>query len=494
MPTRRQFVKTLAAGTVTLPWLDLSAAPPGGAPATALAPNPIMQVLPGFEALPTLGKIRRIQRLMETGRAHPSGILLCMPKVTAEGLRQVRDSDFDGMDRFSDNFGLKFKSVTDFFDNENSIFSSGCHLAAQSLRYEVTGEPEALAGARRALASLRAIYELGVAQGRTGFLGKPYHFEFSSHTTGDQYNHALWGMWTFFPLASAAEQAEIRMMIRAMADEMMAADFTLHFSNGRHFNMREDTTDYNAIMAALVAAAYKLTGESKYRDSLQLVLRNARWMHERRLDRTIRLIKAGEWRVPPWEKFAGTHKRPDEFIHWEEIIHCQFTVCAATIIHESAPDILPAAELSRIASLWWEDCVTGFDREHWGYLYWFLVSAKDRSWHAFPATPRVPREEWYGGHPMLSYASHWIFGDALARFLWTAVVVARRCPEQREAAVTFCTETYRRLGPEHLLWIRDPDGKQIPPELRYFTEFMSSEVPEGVVASYWEGRRLKLWS
>ena len=74
------------------------------------------------------------------------------------------------------------------------------------------------------------------------------------------------------------------------------------------------------------------------------------------------------------------------------------------------------------------------------------------------------------------------------------MVVARHCPPKRAEAVAFARETLERLQPHHLLWISDPDGKQIPPELRYFTEFLSSEVPECMIASYWEGRRLNLWS
>jgi hypothetical protein len=465
-----------------------------GAVAGGAAVNPIHSILPGFEALPWEEKINRVDRLASAARAHSSGIFVCMPKVTSAGLRQVRLSDFEGMDPFSENFGLRFKSVTDFFDNENSITSSGSHLAAQSVRYAATSDPAALVAARRAFASLRRIYSFGVEQGRPGFLGKPYHFEPSSHTTGDQYLHALWGLWTFHGVASAAEQVEIRDMIVGMADHMIAADFTTHYANGKSSNMRVNPTDYNAIMAALVAAAFKLTGETKYRDSVEFVMRTGRWTTHRRLDLTIEKIRAGTWKVPPWEKFAGPDRRPHEFVHWEEIQHCQFTAIAASIIHEAVPELLPLAEFRRVVALWWDDYVMGFEKERWGYLYWFFVSAEDRSWRPCARTERKPREEWFGGHPMLSFTSPWIYGDCLARFLWTAMVVARHCLEKREEAADFCRETYRRLRPDHLLWISDPDGRQIPPELRYFTEFLSSEVPECLVASYWEGRRLNLWS
>lgn len=485
--TRRDFLCALVAAGVAV---RLRGATPGD---KAPGEHPIRAVLPGFEQLGIQQKIERVEQLASSARAHPSGIFVCMPKVTATGLRQVRDSDFAGMDRFSENFGLRFKSVTDFFDNENSITSSGSHLAAQSTRYLATQDPAALAAARRAYRSLRAIYRLGADNGRTGFLGKPYHFEFSTHTTGDQYLHALWGWWTFFPVASSEEQGEIRDMVRAMADAMMAADFTTHYADGRSWNMRTDPTDYNAIMAALVAAAYHFTRDAKYRDSCDFVMRTGRWRTQNRLDLTIAKIRAGSWQPPRWEKLAGPHKRADEFVHWEEIQHCQFVAVAATIIHESLPELLSAAELSRVVALWWDDHAMGFNRDYWGYIYWFFVSARDRSWRPCPRTERAPRDLWIGGHPMISYTAPWIYGDCLARFLWTAVVVARHAPERREQAAAFCTETYRRLRPEHLLWISDPDGKQIPPELQYFTEFLSSEVPECLVASYWEGRRQQLW-
>lgn len=446
-----------------------------------------------FDHLTPEQKVTEIETLTAAARTHPSGILLCMPKVTSHGMRQVKVSDFEGMDQFSENFGLKFKSITDFFDNENSITTSGSHLAAQSIRFDATADPQALAAARGAFASLLQVFEFGRQQGREGFMGKPYHFEFSGHTTGDQYLHTLWGLWSFFPVASTAEQAQIRHMVVSMADDFMAADFTLHFEDGRSWNMRTDPTDYNAIMAAIVAAAYRLTGDSTYRVSFEHVMSSGKWMTHRRLDYIIEQIHTGTWTVPRWEQLVGDNKRPGEFAHWEQIQHCQFTAIAAAIIHECVPDLFSAADLSRVVGLWWQDQRMGFDREYWGYLYWFLVQSDDRSWRPCPPTSRVPQDKWFGGHPMLSFASSWIYGDCLARFMWTAMVVARHCPEYRDEAVDFAGETFRRLQPHHLLWIADPDGEQIPAALGYFTEFLSSEVPECLIASYWEGRRLELW-
>jgi len=495
MKTRRQFVRNLVVGGLSLPLFE------GGLLRTAraasgvgIASHPIEGVFPGFASLTVAEKIARIEQVASAARSHPSGIMICMPFVTRDGLRVVREEDFEGMDQFTYNFGHSFKAVTDFFTNENSITVSGSHLAAQSIRYQATGEPGALAAAREAYRSLRIVYEFGVAADNPGFMGKPFHFQYSVHTTGDQYLHALWGLWTFYPVASSSEQAEIRAMIVAMADYQIKVDYTIFNRSGGSWNQRLDPTDYNAIMAAIVAAAYRFTRDTRYRDAYEFVIQTGKWKTHRRIDYIIEQFKDGTYKPRPWDKLAGARVEEGEFAHWEQIQHSQFTAIAASIIHESLPDLFTAQDLSDVVGLWWDDYTVGFDDEFGGYLYWFLVSTKDRSWRRVPRTKRVPREEWFGGHPMLSFASEWIYGDCLARFLWTAMVVVRHCPPKRDQAVAFVSKVLAQLEPKHLLWICDPDGRQIPPELRYFTEFLSSEVPECVIASYWEGRRLNLWS
>jgi len=487
---RRAFLKTVIAGGLALPL--------GGYAASAGAPRGTTGVLdpllPDLDRLTPEEKVRRVERLTTAARVHPTGIMVCMPYVAPEGLRVVRTSDFEGMDRFNFNFGHSFKSETDFFTNENSITVSGSHLAAQSIRYQATGEPAALAAARVAYRSLRIIFEFGVQAGNPGFMGKPFHFEYSVHTTGDQYLHMMWGLWTFYPVASAAEQAEIRAMFIAIADYQIKVDYTIFNRTGGGWNNRLDPTDYNAIMAALVAVAYKFSGDRKYRDAYEFVVQTGAWQTHRRIDYIVRQFEEGTYEPKPWDRIAGADVAAGEFAHWEQIQHCQFTAISAAIIHECVPDLFTAADLRRVLALWWADQPVGFDRERWNYLYWFLVSTKDRTWRAVEMTRRLPREEWFGGHPMLSFASKWVYGDCLARFQWTAMVVARHCPEKRDEAVAFAAETLRRFAPRHLLWISDPDGRQVPPEVAYFTRFLSSEVPENLIASYWEGRRLKLWT
>lgn len=451
------------------------------------------RLLPDFSQLLPEDKVERVAALTQAGRRHPSGILVCMPYVAPEGLRLVRQSDFAGQDQFSLNFGHKFKDVTDFFSNENSITTSGSHLAAQSIRFQASGSAEALAAAREAYRSLRTIYQFGIENGVAGFMGKPFHFEYSIHTTGDQYLHTIWGLWEFYEIASPEERREIRDMFTTMADYQIRVDYQIFNRSSGDWNNRLDPTDYNAIMAALVAAAYKMSGDTKYRDAYEFVIRTGTWRTHRRLDSIIEQVRQGTYRPQQWDRIAGARVDEGEFAHWEQIQHGQFLAIAAVIIHQSVPDLFSSQDLSEVLALWWADQPMGFDAENWNYLYWFIISAHDRSWRPVEPTPRLPREQWMGGHPMLSFASKWVYGDCLARFLWTAMVVARHCPPRCDEAIAFASETLKRLQPRHLLWISDPDGNQLPPEVNYFSRFLSSELPESLIAAYWEGRRLNLW-
>lgn len=492
---RRKFLKTMCASGLALP-LGGFAAPstPSGAPSTPGASDALNGLLPDFDRISPAEKIRRIEQLVSAGRQHPSGIMVCMPYVAPNGLRQVNTSDFEGQDQFSVNFGHRFKAITNFFDNENSITTSGSHLAAQSVRFKATADPAALAAARVAYRSLRIVFQFGVDAGVPGFMGKPFHFEYSAHTTGDQYLHTLWGLWSFYPIASPDEQTEIRAMLIAIADYQMEVDYTIFNRSGGSWNNRLDPTDYNAIMAAMVAAAYKLSGDRKYRDAYQFIVETGNWQTHRRIDYIVEQFTNGTYEPQVWDEIAGAQIDAGEFAHWEQIQHCQFTAIASAIIHECVPDLFTRDDLIRVLALWWADQPMGFDPVNWNYLYWFIISTSDRSWRPVAMTPRLPREAWMGGHPMLSFASKWVYGDCLARFQWTAMVVARHCPPKREEAAQFAAGTLERLSPRHLLWISDPDGEQIPASVNYFSHFLSSEVPENMIASYYEGRRLKLWS
>jgi hypothetical protein len=70
-----------------------------------MSPHPIDALLPGLVKLDPAAIVAAVERLTTAARVHPSGIFVCMPFVTAAGLRPMRTEDFGAMDRPDDNWG-----------------------------------------------------------------------------------------------------------------------------------------------------------------------------------------------------------------------------------------------------------------------------------------------------------------------------------------------------------------------------------------------------
>jgi hypothetical protein len=49
------------------------------------------------------------------------------------------------------------------------------------------------------------------------------------------------------------------------------------------------------------------------------------------------------------------------------------------------------------------------------------------------------------------------------------------------------------LDETRLHWLVDPDGKQLPPQITYYGQCLSSEMGASFLAAYWRGRRDGMW-
>src|SRR5690606_13341181 len=106
----------------------------------------------------------------------------------------------------------------DYLHGENSTFTSGFYLAAQTYRYLATGSKDAFKQAQKAFQSLDLIYRMGEAAGPPGFMGKPYGFKPSAQTSGDQYVGACWGLFSYHGIASPEDRKRIEQMLISFAD------------------------------------------------------------------------------------------------------------------------------------------------------------------------------------------------------------------------------------------------------------------------------------
>jgi len=75
----------------------------------------------------------------------------------------------------------------------------------------------------------------------------------------------------------------------------------------------------------------------------------------------------------------------------------------------------------------------------------------------------------------------------------TSAIAAEHCPGEREQIKSVGRRMLESVDDVHLRWLYDPDGRQLLPELSYYGECLSSEVPASFLAAYWKGRCDKLW-
>jgi len=134
--------------------------------------------LPEMERVDLAGKAKVIQSLLEESFFHPSGLFYSI--LLIDGPRHVRPMAREDLAASSVHVAEMFDQGTreaarnEGMTFENSITSAGNYLQSQTARFVAAADPAAYAQAVRAFASLRMIYDHGKANGRAGWLGKPY--------------------------------------------------------------------------------------------------------------------------------------------------------------------------------------------------------------------------------------------------------------------------------------------------------------------------------
>lgn len=437
-------------------------------------------------------KVRRLSEHYPALHDHPSGIFYSLLKVDGERIRPFGPADFAGIETFSFR-GWRFppKGPWEYRNNENSIITSGLWLAAQVERFQATGEPDALAQAGRAFASLQAIHQLGVADGQPGWMGKPYGFRLSDQTSGDQYLGAMWGLWRYLPVAPPAQAAQARSMIVDFARYWRRVDYQIFYLD-RVWDQKREVHSYNAIYTALNCLAHHLTGAPEFRDEARRLFAQGRWLTETKVDAWRRERRAGD--ASDWEpnRLAAGVLRPGEFLCWETTIHCAFTAISASLIHEVAPEMVDRPALAACIRRWWETWPLGIGDDLLPH-YFFLVDLETGAWRPAPRTPRLPREAWFLSQPHLSHINSKRWNEPLARFVLTSVFAAEHDPDLAPDALALARRIFDRLDATRLLWQVDPDGRQIDPDLSDVCNVLSSEMPAACTAAFWRGRRFGWW-
>lgn len=454
--------------------------PPSKSPLSALAGASIEE------------KADLIQSFYQDVAFHESGIMYSLMKIAGDVVRPFEPRDFEGIESFDfEGWRIKPAGPWEYRNNENSITTSGIYLAAQTARYQATGDETALDQALKAFRSLDRIYQFGEEDGRPGWMGKPYGFTLSDQTSGDQYLDATWGLWSFLQIAPEKEAARAREMLIGFADHWRKIDYTIFYLTNTWSNKYEEHA-YNAIFMAINRIAFHLTGDPVYRAEADRFQQFARWSTETAVGGWKRKLRTGE--IVDWKfnKLVEGHLGPGEFLCWETTIHSKFTAVAAEAIHQLAPEVLSDEDLVTTLETWWQTWPIGMGEDLLPY-YYFIVDVEKDTWRPAPRTDPLPRDQWLLGQPGLSHTSQRRWMEPLCRFLVTSVITAEYSSTLRQPAIDLARRIMESVDAVRIKWQHDPDGNQIEANRADTKEVLSSEMPASYLAAFWRGRARGYW-
>lgn len=387
-----------------------------------------------------------------------------------------RPYTMDQLGHMADEFNRDTRGYTDavgFMANEDSCIATGMYLQSQSDCYQVTGDPDALDSCQKSFEGLQYVYELG-KQWHEGWICKPFHEQFSRTSSIDQHLFAVWGLDSFYPIASKPQQERIQHMICKIADFFMDVDYVF-----RYFGLPADWLfsyetaartgtilrlphSYNCPVFSLLA--WKYTGQQRYEDEYR------------------RLTGLGCIQYPD----MLSRCKQQGFI-WGPFGY-PMTIGSIDTYATNSPDMagnMPdhARNLYELIDITMRDD----SRIHVSMYY----DKENDSWY-LPDKPGFregcSHDDWM---PFLGWMSHALLSGGMS--FRTLTLIAQHAPDLRDTLVPRLMRGFETLTEKDAHWFIDETGDQVPDEFRVYTQTMLGWGFAGILFAYWRGRKTDLW-
>jgi hypothetical protein len=360
-------------------------------------------------------------------------------------------------------------------------------LWSQRLRFLATGDEQALEYAAKAFSSIDHIFRLTEAEGHRGYLCKPYDGKVSKETSPDQYFAVANGLWHYRSIAPRETRERIDFLLPAMVNWWRDRNYRIVF-----FDMEFPATDanewHNPSMTAMNLMAYLITGDADYqKEALRLVglggTMPTYYDNEReRLRRTGTVYQ--DYYLPGY--LYDDSRRDYVIVDWESRGAAWMAVCSYPFLlqHDLARTPIFKHALYRV----WKHMQYGM-RDDKLSLYSIQYDVERDIWLPInvPPTPESEAKPAYNWH-FMSYHSEVCWGDAAGRLPHVSLMAHQYAYEFCAGALHLAKDLLRRLDNQRLLWMIDPDGKQIHERDEWMRYTLSSEVPAFALLAYWTAR------
>lgn len=433
-------------------------------------------------------KIKIIQEFLGEHYFDDQGLMYSNWYWKGDELRPARRKDFTGQSVFNNSDGLAPEGVV---GQENSPSTAGQFLWSQCLRYQATGEEQALDYAAKAYRSLEIIFELTEAAGQRGFICKPYSHQASKETSPDQYTSVMLGLWAYREIANRAVRQRIDYLLPAMADWWRERNYQLVFFENKWTVLPNDVEEHGPGFIALNLMAHHITGKAVYRNEATRILALAGSFGTAYQRARRNWLETGKTNWP--ELLHGCEydvaRRP--FLQWEWEGRSVYWLAAASV------DFLLGWELSlapllKHALANYYSFVRGSLRPDLLTWYWFQTDLERNTCH--PLVRPRGSGEFPAGYLMpfkinfYSYQSEVCYGDAALRVADVAVMAHQHAPEFSPGAVPLAKALLQILDDRRLHHMIDPDGRQVMPEDQWMCNALSSDTPLMAILAWWRAK------
>ena len=388
---------------------------------------------------------------------------LPMMVIDFANMRPLEDADFP-----EDTWRWK-DSPAGYYAYENTGQMLGGWIAAETLRYLVTGDPQAKQNADQAFAGIRHVYNLGKEKVE-GYFPKPYCGKISDQISRDQYEFVLAGFAEYHVIADETTRKEIGHMAGKMVDYWMGINYRdVYF--GLDIDMLEDAVASHFL--GTVRFPYTFTGERKYLDEYN------RLFHDEKLgERMPETLRA---KFLQGETYDGaTYFRSAE--------QCMFM---KTIAIDHLWDHDPEhGELWKrsLQEFWKGDVLVALNRDE-GLVYG-LVGFDPEKNETFLTEPGAIEEiENPLNDPIMNWGGRWMT-PVSAELALTSTVIGHRLglPE----AVDTAKLVLEKMTLEKFRGHTVPDESHLPPEQKW-KDFLWTEMIVYWLWTYWLGKHRELW-
>jgi hypothetical protein len=438
--------------------------------------------------MPIAEKVRVLQRFLGEHYFDDAGFMYSMWFWKGEELRPFRRGDFAGQSVFNLKDGLQ---PEDYNSHENTAYTSGFFLWSQCLRYQITGEDEALAYAAKAFRSIDQIFKLTEAAGHKGFLCKPYGQRVSTQTSPDQYISVMLGLWAYREIADRATRQRIDHLLPPMADWWREKNYELGFFDNAWSVLPSNVAEFGPGFIALNFMAYRITGKSIYRTEALRILAMA-GPFETAFERARRQwFETGKTNWPALLHGCeyDVERRPYLYWFWEG--RGTYWLAAAGVDFLLRQDLFQSNLLRHVLANYYR-FIQGNIRSDFLCWYWFQTDLERNTCHPLKR-PRVSND--YPAQYLMpfninfySYQSEVCYGDDTVHIADVALMAHQHAPEFSPGALPLAQSVLRTLDDRHLHHFIDPDGKQVMPEDQWMCNSLNSDSPALTLLTYWRAK------